>query len=99
VTPDRWDDLEALLGPSGAFVGCWCAYWRLRHEAFSETSAAEHRCVLEERVESGDPPGLLAYREGEPVAWVSVEPRARFEAFEYARVYRPVDDTPVWTVT
>lgn len=99
VTPDRWDDLEHLFGPQGAFMGCWCAYWRLRHKEFGETSAADHRCVLRERVESGDPPGLLAYREEESVAWVSVEPRERFEAFEHARVYKPVDDTPVWTVT
>lgn len=80
-------------------MGCWCAYWRLRHATFEETSAEEHRCVREDRVASGTPPGLLAYREGEPVAWVSVEPRERFEAFEHARVYTPVDDTPVWTVT
>jgi len=99
VTPDRWDDLETLFGPQGAFMGCWCAYWRLRHAEFQETDSAVHRCVIEERVASGDPPGLLAYRDGEPVAWVSVEPRERFEAFEYARVYKPVDDTPVWTVT
>jgi len=99
VTPDRWDDLEELFGPQGAFAGCWCAYWRLRHTEFRETGAAHHRDVLRDRVDSGEPPGLLAYREDEPVAWVSVEPRDRFEAFEYARVYTPVDETPVWTVT
>jgi hypothetical protein len=99
VTPERWDDLEELFGPQGAFMGCWCAYWRLRHKEFGETSAEEHKCVIRERVESDRPPGLLAYRDGDPVAWVSVEPRERFEAFEYARVYKPIDDTPVWTVT
>lgn len=99
VTPDRWDDLERLFGPDGAFQGCWCAYWRLRHSEFDDASAAEHGECLRERVGSGDPPGLLAYRDGEPVAWVSVEPRERFAAFEYARVYTAVDDVPVWTVT
>ena len=99
VTPDRWDDLERLFGPQGAFMGCWCAYWRLRHKEFGETSAEAHKCVLQERVESDQPPGLLAYRADEPVAWASVEPREDFEAFQYARVYKPIDDTPVWTVT
>lgn len=99
VTPDRWDDLERLFGPDGAFQGCWCAYWRLRHSEFGDTSAEEHRDCLRERVASGEPPGLLAYRDGEPVAWVSVEPREHFAAFEYARVYTAVDDVPVWTVT
>lgn len=99
VTADRWADLERLFGPEGAFMGCWCAYWRLRHKEFQETSTEEHRDVLHDRVCSGDPPGLLAFRDGDPVGWVSVEPRERFEAFEYARVYKPADDTPVWTVT
>lgn len=99
VTADRWPDLETLFGPHGAFMGCWCAYWRLRHRDFDETTAAEHRSVLRERACSGPPPGLLGYRDGEPVAWVSVEPRERFAAFEHARVYTAVDDVPVWTVT
>ena len=99
LVEERWPDLEALFGPQGAFMGCWCAYWRLRHKEFGETSAAEHRAVLHERACGDRPPGLLAYRDGEPVAWVSVEPREAFAALEHARVYVPVDDVPVWTVT
>ena len=95
----RWPDLEALFGPQGAFMGCWCAYWRLRHKTFAETSAKEHRAVLHDRACSDRPPGLLGYRDGEPVAWISVEPREAFDAFAHARVYVPVDDVPVWTVT
>lgn len=99
LTDDRWPDLEALFGPQGAFSGCWCAYWRLRHKDFGETTADDHRALLYERACSEPPPGLLAYRDGEPIAWVSVAPRERFAAFEYARVYTAVDDTPVWTVS
>ncbi len=29
LTPDRWDDLETLFGPRGAYVGCWCMFWRV----------------------------------------------------------------------
>lgn len=99
LTEDRWPDLEALFGPPGAFMGCWCAYWRLRHKDFGETTADDHRELLYNRACSRSPPGLLGYLDGEPVAWVSVEPRERFAAFEHARVYTAVDDTPVWTVT
>jgi len=99
VTSDRWSDLETLFGPQGAFMGCWCAYWRLRHTDFQSSSSVEHKALLKERVESEHPPGLIAYTAGEPVAWVSVEPRDRFAAFEHARVYQPVDDTPVWVVS
>lgn len=99
LTAERWPDLETLFGRHGAFLGCWCAYWRLRHKDFGETSAAEHKAVLHQRASSGSPPGLLGYLDDEPVGWVSVEPRERFAAFEHARVYTAVDDTPVWTVT
>ena len=99
VMAENWTDLKTLFGPHGAFMGCWCAYWRLRHVDFEATSAAEHKAVIRDRVHGDLPPGLLAYRDDEPVAWVSVEPRERFEAFAHARVYRPVDETPVWTVT
>lgn len=86
MTPDRRDDLEHLFGPQGASMGRWCAYWRLRHRAFAETTAEQHRCLLRARVESVTPPRLLAYRGDEPVTWVSVEPRERFEACGHARV-------------
>jgi GNAT superfamily N-acetyltransferase len=99
VTADRWSDLETLFGPQGAFMGCWCAYWRLRHKDFQKMTGTEHKALLKGRVDSEHPPGLLAYTDDEPVAWVSVEPRENFAAFEYARVYKPVDDTPAWIVS
>ena len=96
VTDDRWDDLERLFGPDGAFNGCWCAFWRLRHKDFQAADSADRKPLLQDRVEACDhPPGVLAYRDGEPVAWVSVEPRSRIAAFEYARVYTSVDDEPL----
>ena len=100
VTDDRWDDLERLFGPEGAFKGCWCAFWRLRHKDFQAADSAERKRLLQDSVEACDPPpGLLAYHDDEPVAWVSVEPRSRFAAFEHARVYTAVDDEPVWTIS
>ena len=32
LTPDRWLDLEAVFGPSGASSGCWCMWWRIGRE-------------------------------------------------------------------
>ena len=34
LTPERWNDLEALFGPHGASGGCWCMYWRLPRKIF-----------------------------------------------------------------
>jgi len=96
--PGRWEDLAQLFGPHGACSGCWCMYRRLtRHEADS-MSAEQRRNRLRRLVRSAQPPGLIGYDKGEPVAWVSVGPRTDFAALEASRLFRRVDDRPVWSV-
>ena len=98
VTPDRWADLETLFGPRGACGGCWCMYWRLRRSEFEQFKGEGNRQFLKSIVEAGEVPGLLAYHDGLPVGWVSVEPRPAFPALERSRILKPVDDQPVWSV-
>lgn len=49
-------------------------------------------------VGSGEIPGILAYRGGEPVAWCSVAPRERFSSLARSRSLKPIDDRPAWSV-
>jgi GNAT superfamily N-acetyltransferase len=49
-------------------------------------------------IESGEIPGLLAYRDGKPVGWCSVQPRRAFPVLDRSRVLKAVDDRPVWSV-
>jgi GNAT superfamily N-acetyltransferase len=49
-------------------------------------------------VSRGRAPGLVAYREGEAVGWVSVGPREDYERLAYSKVLAPVDDKPVWSI-
>lgn len=98
VTPDRWDDLERLFGPGGAFGGCWCMYFRLRSSENTKAKASERKGGMRELVESGQEPGLIAYADGEPAGWVSLDRRDNFRMLQYSRMYTPVDDTPVWTI-
>ena len=79
VTPDRWPDLERLFGPHGANSGCWCLWWRLSRAEFDRSTADERKAGLKELVDAGRPPGILAYRADEPIAWVSLGPREDFE--------------------
>src|SRR5574341_1041086 len=98
VTPERWPDLEKLFGPSGAYGGCWCMYFRMRSSENARAKGSERKAAMKALVESGPPPGLLAYVDGEPAGWVSLDARERFTMLRYSRMYRPVDDTPVWTI-
>jgi GNAT superfamily N-acetyltransferase len=50
-------------------------------------------------VDTGPPPGLLAYHDGKPVGWVAVAPRAEYPRLNRSPKLKPVDDLPVWSVT
>ena len=98
VTPERWGDLEKLFGPGGAYGGCWCMYFRMRSSENARAKGSERKAAMKALVESGPPPGLLAYVNGEPAGWVSLDLRDRFTMLRYSRMYKPLDDQPVWTI-
>ena len=49
-------------------------------------------------MDSDRPPGILAYADDEPVSWVSIGPREGFPALERSRLFKRVDDRPVWSI-
>ncbi|HEX5824780.1 MAG TPA: GNAT family N-acetyltransferase [Candidatus Limnocylindrales bacterium] len=100
LTPDRWDDVAALFGEGGDPKSCSCMFWRVRSKDWNfgnrdEAREGFHRLVDEDR----DPaPGLLAYRDGRAVGWVSVAPRDDYERLTASRVRPKIDDVAVWSV-
>jgi len=73
-------------------------YWRLTHKEYGSQRAEENRRQMRALVLGGKRPGLIGYADGEPVAWVSLGPRAAFAALGASRLFRPVDEKPVWSV-
>jgi GNAT superfamily N-acetyltransferase len=98
LTPNRWDDFETLFGPSGAYSGCWCMWWRIKGNEFEANGNAGNRAAIQEIVQQGPAPGLLAYRDGTPVGWLSLGPRPDFGRVERSPLFKAVDDTPVWSI-
>jgi GNAT superfamily N-acetyltransferase len=100
VTPDRWEDLERLFGPNGAFGNCWCTWWVLPAKEWDGTAPAARRAILRGLVADGAEPGLLAYLDGEPVGWCAVGPRQRYARMmsPRSRTFRPLDDHPSWVI-
>ncbi len=43
-------------------------------------------------------PGVVTYRDGEPVGWCSISPRAEIPRLVASKLIRPVDDVPVWSI-
>lgn len=98
LTPHRWDDLEHLFGKRGAWGGCWCMWFRLRSGENRRNTTAQNRAALKGIVDSAEPPGLLVYLDGEPAGWVSLDPREKFARLQHGRVWKPLDDKPVWSI-
>ena len=75
VTGARWADLVRLFEGRGGPSHCWCMVWREAGPNRGRLTKADRKALLQDRVREGTPVGLLAYVEGEPVAWCSVAPR------------------------
>lgn len=96
ATPERLGDLLALFGPAGAYSNCWCTWWILSSGAFDTATPDDRRGILVGLVEAGAEPGVLAYRDGEPVGWCALGPRSRYARMmsSRSRAFRPSDDDP-----
>ena len=99
LTLERWPDLETLFGPRGACGGCWCMWLRLKRSEFERSKGEPNRRSLRKLVRAGGVPGLLAYRAGTPVGWCAVEPRTAYPVLARSRTLKPIDGSPVWSVT
>ncbi len=102
LTADRMADLARLFGQGADPRWCWCAWYRARSIDFRTATADDNRRLMESAARTtarqGRAPGLIAYRAGEPIGWVSVGPREDYERLQHSKVLGPVDDRPVWSI-
>ena len=96
LTTDRFEDLAVIFDQPGDPKWCWCASFRITQNVKSRLPA-ENRAVLAAAAR-GRPPGLVAYRDGRPVGWVSLGPREDYVKLASFKVFAPIDDRPVWSI-
>jgi GNAT superfamily N-acetyltransferase len=61
---------------------------------------AENRRAMAGNVKNGDEPGLLAYRDGRALGWISVAPRVQFGQLMRSRSYAPAEpEGGIWYIT
>jgi GNAT superfamily N-acetyltransferase len=70
----------------------------MRSSENARAKGSERKAAMKALVDHGPPPGLIAYVDGEPAGWVSLDARERYTMLRYSRMYKPVDDRPVWTI-
>ena len=77
-----WEDLQTVLGTRGDPSRCQCQRYRMQPgESWNSVGAEELGFRLRTQTDCGHPKskttsGLVAYRDGEPVGWCAVAPRA-----------------------
>jgi GNAT superfamily N-acetyltransferase len=94
-----FEDVATVLGPKRPDANvCWCLSYRLlsstENQALVGPARGERVRAL---VDEEPPPGVIAYRDDEPVGWAAVHPRAD-TSFQRNRKIPHVDDLPVWSV-
>ena len=100
ATGREWDDVVNVLGDRGGYANCWCMFWRLTNGMMETSTPASRQQALQQRLDTDPPPGLLAYRDGVPIAWCQVAPRSQFLRLFRTRALTLAepDDPAVWAV-
>ena len=97
ATPERWADLDVLLGGDGD-RGCWCQAWR-GTDAFARATQESRPATLRRQMTGGPPaPGYLAYLEDLAVGWAGVGIRTATPRLVGSRTIPAIDDRPVWSI-
>jgi GNAT superfamily N-acetyltransferase len=98
VSPDRFDDFADVVNRSRRSNHCWCLSHRLTAAEIDRLGGGSREQAMRRLCETDRPPGVVVYRDGEPVGWCNIGPRADISRLARSRLIRPVDDLPVWSI-
>ncbi len=98
VTPDRFEDFADVLNRNRRATHCWCLSHRLKARDIEELGQGSRERAARALCEADPPPGVVTYRDGVPVGWCSISPRADIPRLVSSKLIRPVDDVPVWSI-
>ncbi|HUR90267.1 MAG TPA: GNAT family N-acetyltransferase [Ramlibacter sp.] len=105
LTSANFADFEAIFNSRGCSIAraCWCMFYR--KTGGNEWGKADYAKVKKKNhdeikalADDGGQVGLIGYRDGVPVGWVSFGPREDFKRLENSTIMKAVDDQPVWSI-
>ena len=99
LTSANWKQYEILMGEKGGCGNCWCMYFRLPYKEFQGNKPDGNKKLMRQLVNKGKPQGLIASTNKEPIGWIAMAPREDYMKLENARVFKRIDDKPVWSIT
>ncbi|MGD7788256.1 GNAT family N-acetyltransferase [Propionibacteriaceae bacterium Y1700] len=98
VTPDRFDDFADVVNPNRRSSHCWCVTHRLRQADINELGDGDREQAMRALCEQEYPPGVITYRDSEPVGWCNIGPRTDIPKLTHSALITPIDDVPVWSI-
>ena len=100
LSKKNWGKFVQLFGERGACGNCWCMYFRLKKDEFTEGKQDDgNKDRMKELVWAGEPTGILGLYDGQAIAWCAFAPRENYLKLEKSRVHKRIDDEPVWSIT
>jgi len=72
--------------------------WRLSSAEYNRMKGAENKKAMKKIVNNASP-GNIAYADGLPAGWCAIAPRKEYKRLETSRIFKPVDDKAVWSVS
>jgi GNAT superfamily N-acetyltransferase len=80
VGRDNWDEFESFFERRGGPHYCWCMLWRPDGKPDAVSKKQQKKAAMKSRIKADEPVGILAYIDGEAVAWCSVAPRESYRS-------------------
>lgn len=98
ITPERFEDFADVVNRTRRVDHCWCLSHRLTTAEIEGLGGGSRERAMRRLCEGDHPPGVVTYRDGEPVGWCNIGPRAEITRLARSRLIRPVDELPVWSI-
>lgn len=100
----RWSDVAHAMTGGGDGATCWCQWFMVTRKEFGSFNRDDLQAMFRQELDSAETsPGLIAYADDSPAAWVRVGPRTSQPALARSRIVKgsqePPDDDGVWAVT
>ena len=73
--------------------------WRLISKEYEKSKGARNCELLFQLVKNNEPLGIVAFEGKKPIGWCSISPREQLIRLEYSKLFKRIDDRPVWSIT